>query len=51
MYSSLAIGQVGASNAALPAIVLLSPDRPELREKLRRFRADQAESVMQATLP
>lgn len=48
---TLAIGQAGATNAALLAIAILANQRPELREKLRRFRAEQAEKVKSATLP
>jgi 5-(carboxyamino)imidazole ribonucleotide mutase len=42
---ALAIGRAGAKNAALLAIAILSAKRPELREKLRAFRAEQAEKV------
>lgn len=48
---TLAIGQAGATNAALFAIAILANKRPDLREKLRRFRAEQAEKVRNATLP
>jgi 5-(carboxyamino)imidazole ribonucleotide mutase len=48
---TLAIGSAGARNAALLAIAILANSRPELREKLRRFRAEQAEKVMRETLP
>lgn len=43
---TLAIGKPGATNAALLAIAILSNSRPELREKLRKFRADQAEKIL-----
>src|SRR5712692_3050332 len=46
---TLAIGQAGATNAALLAVAILANHRPELREKLRQFRAEQAERVAQAT--
>ena len=49
--AALAIGPAGAKNAALLAISILSNQRPELREKLRRFRAAQTEQVMKDTLP
>ena len=43
---TLAIGASGARNAALLAIAILANSRPELREKLRRFRADQREKIL-----
>ncbi len=43
---TLAIGKAGATNAALLAVAILSNSRPALREKLRTFRAEQAEKVM-----
>jgi 5-(carboxyamino)imidazole ribonucleotide mutase len=48
---TLAIGQAGATNAALLAIAILATQRPELREKLRQFRTEQAQRVMGETLP
>jgi len=48
---TLAIGPAGARNAALLAVAILAVSRPELREKLRRFRAVQAEKVLAETLP
>jgi 5-(carboxyamino)imidazole ribonucleotide mutase len=48
---ALAIGAPGAKNAGLMAVAILAGGRPELREKLRRFRATQTESVMKDTLP
>jgi 5-(carboxyamino)imidazole ribonucleotide mutase len=48
---TLAIGTAGARNAALLAIAILANSRPELREKLKRFRAEQAEKVARETLP
>lgn len=47
---TLAIGKAGAINSALLAVAFLSNSRPDLREKLRRFRAEQAASVRQQTL-
>ncbi|MDQ3812735.1 MAG: 5-(carboxyamino)imidazole ribonucleotide mutase [Armatimonadota bacterium] len=47
---TLAIGQAGATNAALLAIAMLSNSRPDLREKLRRFREEQTQKVMKDTL-
>ncbi len=48
---TLAIGRAGASNAALLAVAILANTRPELREKLRRFRDEQTSRVLQDTLP
>ena len=48
---TLAIGQAGATNAALLAVAILANTRPELREKLRQFRAEQTEKVLRDTLP
>jgi 5-(carboxyamino)imidazole ribonucleotide mutase len=48
---TLAIGTPGARNAALLAVAILANSRPELREKLRRFRIEQSEKVLRETLP
>jgi 5-(carboxyamino)imidazole ribonucleotide mutase len=48
---TLAIGKAGATNAALLAVAILANARPELREKLRRFREEQADTVRRETLP
>jgi 5-(carboxyamino)imidazole ribonucleotide mutase len=48
---TLAIGQAGATNAALLAIAILANQRPELRQKLRQFRAEQTQKVLGETLP
>jgi 5-(carboxyamino)imidazole ribonucleotide mutase len=48
---TLAIGAPGARNAALLAIAILANSRPDLREKLRKFRAEQSEKVLRETLP
>ena len=48
---TLAIGNAGATNAALFAIAMLATTRPDLREKLHAFRAEQAQKVADATLP
>jgi 5-(carboxyamino)imidazole ribonucleotide mutase len=42
---TLAIGKPGAINAALLAIAILANSRPDLREKLRAFRAEQAAKI------
>src|SRR5919106_3212518 len=49
--ATLAIGKAGATNAALLAVSILANSRPELREKLRRFRAEQTERILGETLP
>jgi 5-(carboxyamino)imidazole ribonucleotide mutase len=48
---TLAIGKPGATNAALLAVAVLALSRPALREALRKFREQQAASVLEATLP
>ena len=48
---TLAIGKAGATNAALLAVAILANTRPNLREQLRRFRAEQAQKVLNETLP
>ena len=48
---TLAIGPAGARNAALLAVAILANSRHELREKLRKFRAEQSEKVLRETLP
>jgi 5-(carboxyamino)imidazole ribonucleotide mutase len=47
---TLAIGPAGAKNAALLAISILANSRPDLREKLREFRKEQTEKVLQSNL-
>jgi 5-(carboxyamino)imidazole ribonucleotide mutase len=47
---TLAIGKPGATNAALLAIAILGTARPELREKLRRYRAEQAAKIEATSL-
>jgi len=49
--ATLAIGKPGATNAALLAVAILAGKRPELREKLREFRKEQARKVLSETLP
>jgi len=49
--ATLAIGKAGATNAALMAISILANNRPELREKLRKFREEQRQKVLGETLP
>jgi len=47
---TLAIGKAGATNAALLAIAILANSRPELKTKLREFRAEQEKKIRQTTL-
>jgi len=47
---TLAIGKPGATNAALLAIAILALKRPELKEHLRAFRAEQAEKIAKEVL-
>ncbi len=47
---TLAIGRAGATNAALLAVAILANKRPELRQKLRAFREEQAAKVLAETL-
>jgi 5-(carboxyamino)imidazole ribonucleotide mutase len=42
---TLAIGKAGAINAGLLAVAILANTRPELREKLRKFREEQTAKV------
>lgn len=48
---TLAIGQAGATNAALLAVAILARTRPELRNSLHEFRSEQEQRVRGATLP
>lgn len=43
---TLAIGPAGATNAALLAAAIIANKHPEVREALRRFRAEQTERVL-----
>lgn len=47
---TLAIGKAGAVNAALLAIAVLAGHRPELRDRLRVYRADRARKILGETL-
>lgn len=48
---TLAIGKAGATNAALLAVAILANSRPELRERLVKFREAQTERVLGERLP
>ena len=43
---TLAIGEPGAANAALLAAAIVSASRPEIRERLRAWRAGRTQEVM-----
>ena len=47
---TLAIGKAGETNAALLAIAILANSRPELKKKLRAFRAEQEKKIRATTL-
>ena len=47
---TLAIGRAGATNAALLAVAILANGRPELRERLREFRVEQARKALESEL-
>jgi 5-(carboxyamino)imidazole ribonucleotide mutase len=48
---TLAIGQAGATNAGLLAVSILANSRPDLRARLRAFRAEQTEKILREKLP
>ena len=47
---TLAVGEPGAANAALLAAAIVSRGRPEMRERLRRWRAARTEDVLKDTV-
>jgi 5-(carboxyamino)imidazole ribonucleotide mutase len=47
---TLAIGKAGAVNAALLAVSILAGKRPELRERLREFRAKERAAILSERL-
>jgi 5-(carboxyamino)imidazole ribonucleotide mutase len=49
--ATFAIGRAGAVNAALFAVSILAGKRPDLAERLRRFREEQTQKVLGETLP
>ena len=49
--ATLAIGPAGATNAGLLAVSILANARPELRARLKAFRAEETERVRQEQLP
>lgn len=48
---TLAIGKAGATNAALLAVSILGNQQPDLREQLKKFRAEQTATVLEDKLP
>jgi 5-(carboxyamino)imidazole ribonucleotide mutase len=48
---TLAIGRAGATNAGILAVSILANSRPDLRTRLREFRAEQTQKVRQERLP
>jgi 5-(carboxyamino)imidazole ribonucleotide mutase len=48
---TLGIGKAGAVNAALLAVAILAAQRPDLRQKLRAFREEQAAKVLDQSVP
>jgi len=48
---TLAIGKAGAINAGLLACAILANSRPDLRERLRKYRAEQTAGVLANKLP
>ena len=49
--ATFAIGEAGAANAALFAVAMLSVENPALADKLRSFRQNQTEMVLEMALP
>ena len=47
---TLAVGKAGAMNAALLAIAILGLKDPELRKKIKQYRADQADKILKEKL-
>ncbi len=48
---TLAIGKPGAANAALLAAEILALEQPELRERLRAWRAERTREAQASTVP
>jgi 5-(carboxyamino)imidazole ribonucleotide mutase len=49
--ATLAIGKAGATNAGILAVSILANSRPDLRARLREFRAAQTQRVRHERLP
>lgn len=48
---TLAIGKWGATNAAVLAVQIIGTKRPELRDRMREWRAKKADAILEQTLP
>lgn len=48
---TLAIGKWGATNAGVMAVQIIATKRPELRERMRAWRAKRAKDVLAQTVP
>ena len=48
---TLAIGEAGATNAALLAIAILAATRPELADQIAAYRKKQADKILSESLP
>ena len=49
--ATFAIGEAGAANAGLFAVSMIARDRPEVADKLAKFRQDLTETVLAMQLP
>lgn len=49
--ATFAIGEAGATNAALFAVALLAADRPDLRDRLLAYRSDRRDRAASSVLP
>jgi 5-(carboxyamino)imidazole ribonucleotide mutase len=49
--ATFAIGEAGATNAALFAVAMLAADHPDLSERLVRFRSDRRHQAATSILP
>jgi 5-(carboxyamino)imidazole ribonucleotide mutase len=49
--ATLAIGAAGAANAGILAAQIVGLSRPEIRERLRVWRAERRDEVLAQTLP
>jgi 5-(carboxyamino)imidazole ribonucleotide mutase len=48
---TLAIGAAGAANAGILAALIVGIARPEVRERIRAWRAERRDEVLAQTLP
>ena len=48
---TLAIGKPGAANAALLAAEIVGLEKPEVRERLRAWRAARTQEALESTVP